>query len=130
MMDTSKVIPKGFHFAEPFTHDGVTWKFEWRDRWSVRPVQYHFIDFGLSYRYPRGRTNIKDIGILGQDKTVPELSLTVPYDPFKLDIYQLGNVIIGVVNVGSFILTPTDWCSPICCRNIKALNHSSNLEKL
>jgi hypothetical protein len=100
MMDTSKVIPKGFHFAFWRSHDGVvTKRFEWRERWSVRPIQYYFIDFGLSCHYPAGLTNIRDLGIFGQDKTVPERSLTVPYDPFKLDIYQLGNVIIQVAEV-------------------------------
>jgi hypothetical protein len=98
MMDPSKVIPKGFHFAFWRSHDGVvTKRFEWRERWSVRPVQYYFIDFGLSRRYPAGP--VRDLGIFGQDRTVPEQSLTIPYDPFKSDIYQLGNVIIKVAEV-------------------------------
>jgi hypothetical protein len=80
MMDISKAIPKGSHFAIWRTHDGVSRKFEWRDWWSVRPNQYYFIDFGLSCHYPAGLKNIRDLGIFGQDRSVLERSLTVPYD--------------------------------------------------
>ncbi|RDB27936.1 hypothetical protein Hypma_002163 [Hypsizygus marmoreus] len=98
MMDGSRIVPRGFHFLNPWTHDGVNRKgFEWRDRWSVRPVQYYFIDFGLSHRYPSSAQNIKDTGIFGQDD-VPEHSLETPYDPFKSDVYQLGNVILKVLS--------------------------------
>lgn len=30
--------------------------------------------------------------IKGRDDTVPELSCYIPYDPFKVDIYILGNI--------------------------------------
>lgn len=128
-MDISKAVPKGYHFAEPHTHDGFTWKFEWRDRWSIRPVQYYFIDFGLSCQYPPGLTDIKDSGIYGQDKTVPEFAHTAPYDPFKLDIYQLGNVIVKVSQVSH--PTPAHGSAhSICRRNIRASNLSSSLGKV
>ncbi|RDB27810.1 hypothetical protein Hypma_002172 [Hypsizygus marmoreus] len=97
MMDGSKVIPKGFHFFRPYTHDGVTFKLDWRERGSVKPNKYYFIDFGLSSRYPAHIQGIRDTGILGQDRSVPEASITVPYDPFKVDVYQLGNVILELV---------------------------------
>ncbi|RDB27934.1 hypothetical protein Hypma_002169 [Hypsizygus marmoreus] len=101
MMDASKLIPKGFHYIKPYTHDGVTfdYKMEWRERWAVKPNHYYFIDFGLSSRYPANVKNIKDTGIIGQDKSVPECSLTVPYNPFKMDVYQLGNAMLDVIKV-------------------------------
>ena len=99
MMDPSRVIPKGFHFVKWESHDGVKFNLTWRDRWSVRPVPHYFIDFGVSSRYPAEWKDIIDYGIFGQDKTVPEMSLTVPYDPFKMDVYQLGNAIIEVAEV-------------------------------
>jgi hypothetical protein len=131
MMDASKAIPKGFHFGNWFSHDGVNFdKFQWRDRWSVRPVNYYFIDFGLSFRYRAGLKNIRDLGIFGQDKTVPERSLTVPYDPFKLDIYQLGNVIIKVAGVRTFSRTVTVLSDMIHNRrSTKDSNHFLNWEK-
>lgn len=99
MMDASGVIPRGFHFARRTTHDGRWGLLKWRERWSVRPIKYYYIDFGLSSKYPADATNILDIGIVGQDKTVPERSLEVPYDPFKMDVYQLGNALKRVAEV-------------------------------
>ncbi|RDB18666.1 hypothetical protein Hypma_014747 [Hypsizygus marmoreus] len=98
MMDASKAIPRGFHFASGLSHDGLNFGLHWHDRWLVRPVQYYFIDFGLSHQYPRGLKNILDAGIFGQDRTVPEMSTTVPYDPFMADVYQLGNVFMEIIS--------------------------------
>lgn len=113
MMDVSKIIPKGYHFLDWRTHDGVNLKLDWRDRWSVRPIEYFFIDFGVSYQYPPGLTGILDTGRYGQDRSVPELSDTVLYDPFKLDIYQLGNVIINVANVSpGFVRNYINYIQP------------------
>ncbi|RDB27576.1 hypothetical protein Hypma_003904 [Hypsizygus marmoreus] len=99
MMDGAKIIPKGFHFFHPETHDGVSLDLEWRERGLVKPNQYYFIDFGLSTRYPThvNIQDVKDTGILGQDRSVPEASITVPYNPFKVDVYQLGNSILQVI---------------------------------
>lgn len=93
MMDASELIPSGFHFSRYRTYDGINDWVEWRERGSSESLRYYFIDFGLSRRYS-ANTNIKDVGIWGQDKSFPERSLTIPYDPFKTDIYQLGNCIL------------------------------------
>ncbi|KAJ7037422.1 kinase-like domain-containing protein [Mycena alexandri] len=92
MMDATNVIPQGFHFSRPWTRDGVDYGIEWRARSSVLPVDYFIVDFGLSEYFPEGPQHARAVGKFGQDKTVPELSATVPYNPFKVDIYQLGNV--------------------------------------
>lgn len=55
------------------------------------PVRYFFVDFGLSVRFPPGSPTLV-VGDVGRDAEVPELSSTVPYDPFKADIYALGNL--------------------------------------
>ncbi|KAF9549827.1 kinase-like protein [Agrocybe pediades] len=91
MMDSTKMVPKGIHFAAPTTHDGVSLQFEWNTRWSVRPVQYYIIDFGESQQY-KSKEGARMLGVWGQDRTAPELSDVVPYNPFNLDIYVLGNV--------------------------------------
>jgi hypothetical protein len=98
MMDPSKVIPDGFHFSNVLTQDGFK-KIKWRERWSVEPVKYYLIDFGLSRRYPAGSTGIIDRGRFGQDRSVPEMSSTAPYDPFKADVYRLGNVFKQLIEV-------------------------------
>ncbi|KIM39299.1 hypothetical protein M413DRAFT_447245 [Hebeloma cylindrosporum] len=93
MMDGSRIIPKGWHFCNAYSHDGVSFAsaFEWNDRWSVRPVQYYLIDFGLSRQLQDASTRV--VGDWGQDRTVPEMSFEIPSDPFKVDVYQLGNAI-------------------------------------
>jgi hypothetical protein len=100
MMDTSKAIPKCFHFRNWWTHTGLDYKnFEFHDRWAVQPVHYHYIDFGLSYQYPLSHKNMTETGSCGQDPSVPEFALDKPYDPFKVDVYQLGNIILHVARV-------------------------------
>ena len=53
------------------------------------PVRYYFADFGMSTYFPPGVPRLVT-GALGAEREVPELSETVPYDPFKLDVYILG----------------------------------------
>ena len=100
MMDEPRVIPKGSHFGRPDSHDGSGYNLTWLHRCSVAPVDYYYIDFGLSAWYPRGKETARNIGVVGQVKTVPELSDTVPYNPFQVDIYQLGHTILKVIEVG------------------------------
>ncbi|KAJ7159438.1 hypothetical protein C8R46DRAFT_906589 [Mycena filopes] len=99
MMDATNVVPKGWHFAAPFSQNGTTPRLLSIPRHSVAPVEYFIIDFGLSTSFPADLPvdDARDVGRYGQDKTVPELSDTVPYNPFKVDIYQLGNVIMNLI---------------------------------
>ncbi|EJD48801.1 hypothetical protein AURDEDRAFT_101422, partial [Auricularia subglabra TFB-10046 SS5] len=54
------------------------------------PRRYYFIDFGVSARFEGPGPHLVT-GVICRDPTAPELSPTVPYDPFKLDIYLLGH---------------------------------------
>ena len=99
MMDESRVVPKGSHFMLPFSQDGVGYNLQWRHRCTVAPVDYFYIDFGLSMWHPDGHDSAAAIGVVGQLKDIPELSNTVPYSPFKLDICQLGRTILEVIEV-------------------------------
>ncbi|KAF5379389.1 hypothetical protein D9615_006643 [Tricholomella constricta] len=96
MMDASKVVPRGFHYFHETTHDGLNREFEWLQRWSVKPVQYYFIDFDISHRYLTSK-DVKEMSRLGQDKSVPEYLRPGPYDPFKADVYQLGNTLLKAI---------------------------------
>ncbi|KAF8955331.1 hypothetical protein BDZ97DRAFT_1858275 [Flammula alnicola] len=98
MMDSSKVIPNGFHFGNWIMEDGVERWIKWVDRRSVAPVNYYFIDFGLSCKFHPRRTDTRAIGKVGQDRTVPEMSNESFYDPFKTDVYQLGNILPKIYN--------------------------------
>ncbi|KZV89756.1 hypothetical protein EXIGLDRAFT_721074 [Exidia glandulosa HHB12029] len=57
---------------------------------SRASVKYYFIDFGISARFEGPGPHLVT-GTACRDRTAPELSATVPYDPFKLDVYLLGN---------------------------------------
>ncbi|KAF7373512.1 Protein kinase domain-containing protein [Mycena sanguinolenta] len=99
VMDESRVIPRGSHFARPDTHKGVYDQlFTWKNRCAVAPVAYYYIDFGLSKYYPDGKNTAKHTGTLRTFPNIPELSLTVPYNPFMVDLCQLGLTIEKLVN--------------------------------
>ncbi|KAJ7271187.1 hypothetical protein C8J57DRAFT_1321006 [Mycena rebaudengoi] len=91
MVDASSFIPV-HHFVEPDTIDTIR-PIKPLPRSSAAPIKYYFIDFGLSVYCPPGKAPTA-MGKVGQDRTVPELQdeeRAYGYDPFKLDIYQLGN---------------------------------------
>jgi len=101
MMDESRVVPRGSHFNRNFSHDGVNSNLIWRHRCTVAPVQYFYIDFGLSGWYPHGLESAAAVGVRGQIEDIPEFSNQSPYNPFKLDICQLGRTILEVINVSN-----------------------------
>ncbi|KAI0709576.1 kinase-like domain-containing protein [Cerioporus squamosus] len=57
------------------------------------PVRYYIIDFGLSTKFSAGEPHIAPI-VFGGDRSVPEYKdAPGDCDPFKVDIYHLGNMI-------------------------------------
>ena len=92
MMDAKSLVPTGWHFVAPFCEpDGMT-RIAPLDR-KRHPVRYYFIGFGNCFHIPRHQRSTPIKGIGGGDCDVPELLNGQAYDPFKLDIYTLGNVI-------------------------------------
>ena len=93
MLEPSELFPEGFHVALPrLSPDGQTLGLNFRNRTDVSPVQYFVIDFGLATQLPY--RDSWATGVFGADKTVPELSWETPYNPYKVDIYQFGSVIM------------------------------------
>ena len=92
MMDASALYPRGFHPMATYylPEDGIT-PAPCLSR-STTPVTYYFVDFGLSSLFSPNDTNRLVTGTHGIDREVPELSLTEAYDPFKVDIFILGNM--------------------------------------
>ena len=92
-MNGDSMYPHGFH---PVFRDQLPGMrgFAWPYSRASAPsrVTYYFADFGMSTRF-RGDAPRLVVGDLGADREVPELSATVPYDPFKADIFILGNVL-------------------------------------
>lgn len=91
MMDAFALYPHGFH---PVWADSLP---DLRGRarpWPriSAPVKYYYVDFGISVHIPPEVQPKRALGGYGQDQEVPELSFTEPYDPFKVDVFILGNV--------------------------------------
>ena len=57
---------------------------------SSVPVTYYFVDFGISTQFDPEDTNRFVTGADGLDREPLELSDDIPYDPFKLDVFDLG----------------------------------------
>ncbi|KAL1937558.1 hypothetical protein VTO73DRAFT_13053 [Trametes versicolor] len=89
MMDATAMNPSGYHPLHwRMLPDTVT-PAPTLPRSSV-PVTYYLIDFGISTRFSPDDPSKLVVGTKGLETTVPELSTTVPYNPFKTDIYILG----------------------------------------
>ncbi|SJL11189.1 uncharacterized protein ARMOST_14592 [Armillaria ostoyae] len=91
VMDSSRLIPKGFQLNDPWIAADVKSSYKAGSRSSVHPINYYYIDFELSVI-----VNDEEplaYGRVGLDRSVPEWATPdKPYNPYKLDIYQLGNV--------------------------------------
>ncbi|KAJ3554130.1 hypothetical protein NM688_g3268 [Phlebia brevispora] len=91
MMDASAMYPNGFHpVKQRFMPDAVTPV--WPRSRSAAGVTYYYVDFGISVYIPPDQQSKLATGNLGRDRDPPELWTGEPYDPFKLDIFIIGNV--------------------------------------
>ena len=92
-MDASRMFPRGFHpVRDVFLPHDISIPAPMIPRMDVG-VKYYFIDYGISSYFPQGTERQLVLGIAGRDRDVPELSAEVPYDPFKVDIFTIGNVL-------------------------------------
>ena len=84
------MYPHGFHpVKQRFLPDAVT--VAWPISRARAGVKYYYVDFGISVHMKANETTAT--GVLGRDREPPELSSDAPYDPFKLDIFIIGNVL-------------------------------------
>jgi len=91
LMDPGEMYPEGFHPAQTaYKHDYSGFA-NYLPR-SVVGVRYYFADFGISVDMSDTDHPGLVTGSSGRDQDPPELSPTVPYDPFKLDIFIVGNM--------------------------------------
>ena len=92
LMDGSAMYPEGYHptqHAYKRDYSGIA---TYLPRSAVG-VKYYFADFGISVHAPDRSRPTLVTGDLGRDRHPPELSATVAYDPFKLDIFIIGNML-------------------------------------
>ena len=75
---------------------------------SAAKVRYYYVDFGISSHIPADSADKLVLGEYGRDQDVPELSSTVPYDPFKVDIFTFGHNLLRLFDAvgasGAFML--------------------------
>lgn len=110
MFDGTSMYPGGFH---PVFMDAIpvgTLDAKYRSRRSVHGVRYYITDFGISTRFQEGESNLVT-GSMAQDGDVPELSETVPYDAFAVDVFTLGNLYKScLLQVRMAIISPLHTC--------------------
>ena len=91
LMDADSMYPEGFHpiaLRRTPDYSGIA-KYSSR---TASGAKYYYVDFGISVHIPEALRPKLVTGTLGRDQDPPELSATVPYDPFKLDIFIIGNM--------------------------------------
>ena len=91
-MDGDAMYPKGFHPIRTKRSPDYIHPAEHMSR-TVAGAKYYFVDFGLSCYFPDANSPRLVTGSDGRDQDPPELSDTVPYDPFKLDVFIIGNML-------------------------------------
>ncbi|KAJ6569293.1 hypothetical protein B0H19DRAFT_937864 [Mycena capillaripes] len=96
VVDPSEMLPAGFHFLNPFcAPDGLDPIVKYtgddsvphfmKSRTEAGPMRYYYIDFGESVRFPSFEARALVTGEVGRHrKHIPEISDTVPYDPFMV----------------------------------------------
>jgi hypothetical protein len=97
-MDASRLLPGGWHpYAGSFTYPSkpgeVMQELPKKVKRTGAGVHYYFLNFGNSVRFTNPNpTQRRILGISGRNRRAPELSKTVPYDPFPVDVLMLGDV--------------------------------------
>lgn len=92
MMDASHLFPDGVHPTASLALPPGRGTARYLNRADVPSIRYHITDFGIATRFEDVDETRFVIGMDAQDKTVPELSDSIPYNHFLVDIYTLGNV--------------------------------------
>ncbi|KAI9428515.1 hypothetical protein H4582DRAFT_676776 [Lactarius indigo] len=108
LMDATRMFPRGFHpVRDAFLPHDISTPAPVLPRVDVG-VKYYFVDYRTSSYFPEGTEPQLVLGFARRDQDVPELSDEVPYDPFKVDIFTIGNVlgrefVDNYSNLGFFI---------------------------
>ena len=93
MMEWKGMFPEGFHSQDILRSKSMKGNAPFFTR-TQRPTRYIIIDFGMSSRYDPSDVAPLEESLIGGDKTVPEFLKLEPFhDPYKTDIYYVGNLI-------------------------------------
>ena len=115
LMDATHMYPLGFHPVEELCLHDIKTPAPRISRLEAG-VKYYFVDYGISSYFPPGSRRELVLGIAGRDQDVPELSKDVPYDPFKVDIFTIGNVLLRAELQAVGFHSPDDIVVSLLCR--------------
>ncbi|KIM37420.1 hypothetical protein M413DRAFT_77141 [Hebeloma cylindrosporum] len=105
MMEWTNMFPEGFHPQADRRKKDMSGPAPFFTR-TQRPTRYIIIDFGMSTQYNPGNLSPREKSLIGGDKTVPEFLKGEEYhDPYKTDIYYVGNLIRTEFMQGHPIIT-------------------------
>ena len=90
MFDASQMYPEGYHPVQLNRNRNLKGQAKRCTR-TARPPRYYFIDFGLSRRYTS--RDALDEPLRGGDKSAPEHRRGERCNPFRTDIFYLGNLV-------------------------------------
>ncbi|KAH9914063.1 uncharacterized protein BXZ73DRAFT_55145 [Epithele typhae] len=90
MMDARAIFPDGHHPVRLLSTPDAMYDAKYHSR-TGSAVRYMYIDFDCAAMFDEGESPMV-LGDIGRDREVPELSETVPYNAFKVDIFALGNL--------------------------------------
>lgn len=91
-LDATPMFPDGFHPVLSGLLPDMSASSRPIPRSTTAGVTYYFIDFGISVQPPSDVGVTLVVGCDGLDQEPPELHQDHPYDPFKLDIFIIGNL--------------------------------------
>ncbi|KZT41065.1 kinase-like protein [Sistotremastrum suecicum HHB10207 ss-3] len=100
MMDPGpNLFPKGYHPAGPSFYTSSRHPLKLfgptpHTSRTISPVTYYYIDFGESVWYPIDDMREYITGPVGHSVDAPEFKTKKPFDPFKLDIWALGDMFL------------------------------------
>ncbi|KAF9782666.1 hypothetical protein BJ322DRAFT_1142979 [Thelephora terrestris] len=92
LMDGEAMYPKGFHPCNLQRTEDYSAIAQHRSR-ATAMSEYYFVAFGISVHIPEEVESKLVTGASGIDQDPPELSDLVPYNPFMLDIFIVGNML-------------------------------------
>ena len=91
LLDADAMYPEGFHPVAMHTAADYSGRAKHTSR-SSAGAKYYYVDFGISVYIPEAVSPKLVTGTLGRDQDPPEFKDDKPYDPFKLDIFIIGNM--------------------------------------
>ena len=108
VVDGAKFCPEGYHCA-PFTFKLANKALSFRHRCQVMPVNYYFVDFEKSSSFSDSDIDMENIRVEREGLhplsylicpgEVQELNRPRPIDPFALDVYSTGRMLMKLVMV-------------------------------